>query len=139
MKANIIFFRSVILILLTLGFSGCLDEDPVSGCMCTMEFRAYAATVVDGNGAPVDSAMITVKNLKTGKEYKFERHSSPLETGVYEIMHDGYMKDFTDGPVPVGVTAMKQGGSATGIWQFAADDCNCHVWKASGPDTLVLR
>lgn len=139
MKPRFGYFRSVGMILLTLSFGGCLFEDPVSGCMCTMEFRAYAVTVVDANGVPADSAIVTVKNLKTGKEYKFEPHSWPFEQGVYEIMHDGYMKDFTDGPVPVGVTAKKRNVSATGVWQFATDDCDCHVWKVSGPDTLVLR
>ena len=99
----------------------------------------YLVTVVDSLKNPVDSLQTTVTNNR-GKEYNFSDYSPPpFMQGAYFVMTDGYQSDFTIKPGKILFTGNKNGKEVTGEFYFNTDECRCHVYKISGPDTLILK
>jgi len=131
-----------IVILLGLFFSlllwnNCTDES--SDCICTEEFRTYLVTVIDTLGNPVDSLQITVTNSR-GKYYNFDTYStSPFMQGACFVMTDGYESDFSTRPEKIIFQGTKDDKETIVEFYFNTDKCRCHVYKAAGPDTLVLK
>jgi len=99
----------------------------------------YLVVVVDTLGNPVDSLQTTIKNER-GKEYDFaELEPPPYLQGAYFVMVDGYQGDFTTRPQKIFFKGTKDEKEVPGEYQFNTDKCRCHVYKVSGPDTLVLK
>ena len=114
------------------------SDDP-DDCMCTEEFRMYFVTVVDSLGNPVDSLLTTITNDR-GKEYNFEGYTPPpFMPGAYFVMMDGYQGDFSRGTGKIFFKGAKNNLEVTGDYLFNTDKCRCHVYKVSGPDTLILK
>jgi len=133
MKFFILLIVSIPLIL----WKQCSD-DP-DDCMCTEEFRMYLVVVVDTLGNPVDSLQTTIKNER-GKEYDFgEFEPPPFMPGAYFVMTDGYQDDFGLSPGKIFFKGVKNNLEVTGEYLFNTDKCRCHVYKVSGPDTLILK
>lgn len=125
-------------LLLVLFIYSCSTDDAFD-CMCTEEFRTYLVIVVDTLGNPVYSLQTTVKNDR-GKEYGFEGFTpSPFMQGAYFVMTDGYQNDFSTRPGKIFFRGVKNNLEVTGEYLFNTDKCLCHVYKISGPDTLVLK
>ena len=131
------FFKRILLFLPILLFYNCDDEYP--DCVCTEEFRMYLVTVVDSLGNPVDSLITTITNDR-GKEYSFvEFTPPPFMPGAYFVMTDGYQNDFSTSPGKIFFKGVKNTLEVTGEYLFNTDKCRCHVYKVSGPDTLILK
>jgi len=133
MKALIIVFGVLLLAVLI----SCENEEP--NCVCTTEFRTYLVTVIDTLGNPVDSLQTRVTNNR-GKLFAFEGLSQPpYMDGAYYVMTDGYVNDFSTNPEKIIFSGNKNNLDITAEFFFNTDECGCHVYKVSGPDTLALR
>jgi hypothetical protein len=133
MKIFFLLIASLSLIL----WKQCSDEP--DDCICTEEFRMYLVTVVDSLGNPVDSLLTTITN-DGGKEYNFEGYTPPpFMPGAYFVMTDGYESDFRLGSKKIFFKGTKEDKEAAGEYEFKTDKCLCHVYKVTGPDTLVLK
>lgn len=133
MKFFVLLIASILLIL----WKQCSDEP--NDCICTEEFRMYLVTVVDSLGNPVDSLTTTITNDR-GKQYDFSNYlPPPYMPGSYLVMTDGYQHDFSQRKEKIFFTGTKHNKEVTGEYLFNTDDCFCHVYKVSGPDTLILK
>lgn len=133
MKFFILVIASIPLIL----WKQCVDD--LNDCICTEEFRMYFVVVVDTLGNPVDSLLTTITNDR-GKEYNFEGYTPPpFMPGAYCVMMDGYQDDFSLSPGKIFFKGIKNNLEVTGEYLFNTDKCRCHVYKVSGPDTLILK
>ena len=133
MKSLIIKIFALSIILCT----HCSDEQ--CNYLCTTEFRMYLVTVIDTLGNPVDSLQTKVTNSRRKEFYFDELSSPPNSVGTYLVMTDRYKKDFTTRPERVIFTGNKNNHDVTAEFFFNTDECRCHVYKVSGPDTLVLK
>jgi len=117
-------------------FGSCsLLED---NCICTQEFVMYTVLVFDNSNQPVDSLTVEIKNVRTGKIYTF-LEKIYLGKGVYQVMNDGYTKEFTEEPEVIVFKGSKSGAEVESVYLFNTDKCRCHVQKLSGKDTLKIN
>lgn len=124
-------------LLLLFSWQACSEETP--DCVCTEEFRMYFVVVIDSLGNPVDSLQTIVSNDR-GKQYNFSSYfPPPYLSGVYFVMTDGYQSDFSTTPGRILFSGKKENKEVAGEFYFNTDNCRCHVYKVSGPDTLVLK
>jgi hypothetical protein len=109
-------------------------------CLCTEEFRSYFVTVVDTIGVPVDSLDATVRD-KNGFEINVLQPPYHFSEGIYTVLDDSFKEIFYSSTLPEKFYFSATDGSRTaaGEYLFNIDECNCHIYKVSGPDTLVLR
>jgi hypothetical protein len=124
------------LIFFPLFFLSC--SSVVKDCYCTDEFRMYTVTVLDLNGNRVGDLQTRVQNTVTGRIYKFET-SLYFEEGIYPVMDDTFTQEFTTQPEEIIFSGTKDDKSVEGSYLFNSDECNCHVNKITGPDTLILN
>jgi len=133
MKSLTIVFNVLLLIIL----NNCANEQP--DCVCSAEFRMYLVTVIDTLGNPVDSLQTEITNSR-GKEFVFDKLEPPPQLqGAYYVMTDGYQKDFSTNPEKIIFKGSKNDLDITAEYFFNSDECGCHVYKVSGPDTLILK
>jgi hypothetical protein len=131
------FFFLTMVILPLIIWRQCSDEP--DDCLCTEEFRMYLVTIVDTLGNPVDSVHTSITN-ELGKDYDFSVYSPPpLTHGAYIVMTDGYEKDFLTGPKKIFFFGRKDNKETSAEFLFRTDKCLCHVYKSSGPDTLIIK
>lgn len=132
MKTLLVLFLSVIV------FFSCstIDED----CVCTEEYRYYLVTVVDTLGIPVDSLNVVIKD-KDGDELNVVQDPNPFGAGKYTVLNDSFTQMFCSCTLPETIYFSATDGNriANGEFLFKTDECNCHVYKVTGPDTLVLK
>lgn len=130
------YFLSGFLFLMVV-WCGCSEETP--DCVCTEEFRMYLVVVIDSLGNPVDSLQTIISNDR-GKLYDFNGYLPPQYLpGAYFVMTDEYQNDFSTIPGRILFAGHKDDNEVTGEFYFNTDKCRCHVYKVSGPDTLVLN
>lgn len=121
---------------IALGSAAC--KDPVSGCACTDEYRAYSVTVVDGTGNPVPDLTVTRTNLRTGKVLQ-PGWLGLLIPGVYLVADDGMLNAFSSVGDTLRTTGVKVGISIVVDFVFAVPEpCRCHVELLAGPDTVFV-
>lgn len=123
---------------LLLFWYSCSEE--TSDCICSEEFRMYLVVVIDSLGNPVDSLQTIVSNDR-GKQYDFTSYLPlpPYMHGTYFVMTDGYQNDFSIVPGRIMFSGNKENKEVNCEFYFNTDKCRCHVYKISGPDTLVLK
>lgn len=130
---NFYFFVFIVFII-----SGCstIEKD----CLCTAEYRFYLVTIVDTLGVPVDSLDIIVKD-KDGDELDILQENNIFGAGRYTVLTDSFTKMFCPCGTPEKIyfTAAKRNRIASAEYFFNTDDCQCHINKVSGPDTLVIN
>ena len=74
-----------------MGVASCTDSDPALPCLCTLEFRSFAVTVLDGAGQPAEAVSISVRRVSDGAVLT---ETEPLGLpGVYVILTDGNIAD----------------------------------------------
>lgn len=116
-------------------------DDIPGPTICTAEFVTLRITVVDTSGFPVDSVEILVYNSESGKIYDvsdmniWDSHLS--RSGSYTVYHDGFIKPY-QGIVERLIVEGEKGESGFRI-EYAVSNNECHVYKLSGPDTVVIR
>ena len=121
----------------TLFYSCTTQESQPPDCVCTMEFREISVRVVDKNLTPVDSLSIIIKCKTTGKEFTIpQQHFTGV--GYYTVMTDTYTQEFSTTPTSILFEATNGNASVTGEFKIGTDDCKCHIYKVSGPDTLHI-
>ncbi len=120
--------------ILLFGSCSLLEEN----CICTQEFRMYTVFVIDNSNKPVDSLDVEIKNARTGKYYLF-LEKIYLGKGVYQVMNDGYTKEFTEEPELIVFKGSKFGVTVESDYLFNTDRCKCHVQKLLGKDTLKIN
>jgi hypothetical protein len=124
-------------LILLLACQACSEDTP--DCMCTEEFRMYFVVVTDSLGIPVDSLQTVITN-DHGKNYDFGNYlPPPYLLGAYLVMTDGYQNDFSTTPGRILFSGNKESKEVTGEFYFNTDKCRCHIYKISGPDTLILK
>jgi hypothetical protein len=93
--------------------------------------------VIDESNEPVTELSTTIKD-DSGRIYDIQ--SDPgIFPGVYTVMDDSYVMELTTEPKRFIFTGVKESLSTRGEFFVVTDECNCHVDKFAGPDTLVLR
>jgi hypothetical protein len=129
---------SVIVFVMSILFYSCASiENEDSGCICTAVFVSVGVTVVDQNNKVVDSLAVTVKNKNTGRVYDFYGETRDYGGG-YLVMTDQYTKEFSTVAQAIVFTGKKGNAEVTADFLIVTDECNCHVWKTVGPDTLRI-
>ena len=112
-------------------------ENQSADCMCTAVFLSIGVVVIDQNNQPVDSLSVIVMNKTSRKVYDF--YGSVIDyDGRYLVMTDQYVKDFSIYPRTIVFTGKKGNAEVSADYQIITDDCQCHVGKLSGPDTLKI-
>jgi hypothetical protein len=115
---------------------GC--DDPLAACACTEEFRVFTVTVLDDASQPASGVVLTRTNLRTGRVLE-PGWLGLLAPGVYEVVDDGLLEEFSSDGDVVRVTGTQGSGSFTADFVFATPDpCRCHVVRITGPDTVVI-
>ncbi|GEM_PF-5598115 len=130
--------------ILTLGaawFGGCtlLSDER---CACDAMYVWKEVVVVDGNGVPVDSAVITVVRASDGNPYKVPDNGFiDKKPGHAMAFDDGILNEIPSGKLEVAirVTASKGGKSGEQIFVVASQKCRCHFEVKSGRDTVVIQ
>lgn len=105
-------------------------------CICTKEFRTVTVYVIDDMNNPVENLVTTIMD-ENGKEYGLSE--PPFFTGYYSVMTDVYVNDFTIHPKKILFEGIKDSLTVNAEFFINTDECNCHINKVSGPDTLVLN
>jgi len=139
---NFLFFNYLnIIIVLTIFFyaTGC-DEKLHNNCFgCTEEFRMSLVTILDLNNNPLDSVTITVKNKFTGEYFDVSQYNNPpFQKGEYVIFHDGFLDQVVNETKYITVFAEIDTVKAVAEFAFTSDECNCHILKISGPDSIWI-
>lgn len=130
-------YLTAVFLILFFGWQACSEETP--DCVCTEEFRMYLVVVVDSLGNPVDSLQTIISNDR-GKLYDFGGFTPPSYlSGAYFVMTDGYQNDFSTTPGRILFVGYKEEKEVSGEFYFNTDKCRCHVYKVSGPDTLIFK
>lgn len=117
--------------------SGACAANPTQ-CICTQEFRVYGLTVIDEAQRPVSDVSIEVRVVRTRQRLESTYEELPTP-GTYWIVDDGMRERFRPGGDEVRVTGSKGSLGFEATFEFAVDDCYCHVQKLAGPDTVVIR
>ena len=128
----------LIIVLIALLIYSCSEVD--NDCICTQEFRSYLVTVIDTLGVPVDSLNITIKD-KDGNELDVQQDPYFLNEGKYTVFNDVFTQILCDCGTPQKIYFSATDGTrnTAGEFLFNTDECQCHINKVAGPDTLVLR
>lgn len=118
-----------------LFLASCIND--ADDCLCTTEFRMITVIVVDSAGNPVTGLTATVKD-NAGKIYTFinDPHIFP---GHYTVMDDSYVMELSTLPKRFIFSGVKDSMSVSSEYLICTDECNCHVSKVSGIDTLILK
>lgn len=124
-------------LLLTLLIS-CISCDKIyKDCLCTEEFRMYSLTILDNNNTPIDSVNITVTNKLSNQVYDLSDYDYDfLPKGEYIIFHDGFKRDLSTVIEVIVVESEIDSTTVQTELGFNTDECNCHVQKAFGPDSI---
>jgi hypothetical protein len=112
----------------------CSEEED---CPCTMEFRMITVVVVDSTNNHVLGLITTVKD-DSGRVYRVNNDPT-IFPGHYTVMDDNYVTELSTQPKRFLFTGVKDSLTVNGEFFINTDECNCHIEKVSGPDTLVLR
>ena len=95
-------------------------------------------TVVDTAGAPITNASVVATLQRTG-EVLNPTGLMMLTAGTHVIVDDGARDRLRPQGDSVHVTGRVDAGPVTTAMYFITVPGGCHVTKASGPDTLVVR
>lgn len=125
----------VLILMVTLYVSSCTSDS--LDCVCTDDFRSITVVVVDTLKSPVNGLISTIED-ESGKMYSFPQEP-PFFPGLYTIMNDSYVHDFSTVPKTILFTAENDSLAVSAQYLINTDPCMCHINKVSGPDTLVLR
>ncbi len=126
------------LLLLTAGGASCSNPGVATPCVCTLEFRTFAVTVMDRAGEPAENVSITVRRVSDGVE--LTAPDDFLQTpGVYVILTDGNGDELAEDGTAIEVVGTLGDSGFTAEYVFSRDACGCHVNKISGPDTVQLE
>ena len=106
-------------------------------CVCTEEFRMYSLTILDIENAPIDSVKISVRDKLSNKIYDLSDYNYDfLPKGEYIIFHDGFKNDLNTFTKRIVVNSEIDSIFVQTELGFNTDECNCHVQKVFGPDTI---
>ncbi|NOX17084.1 MAG: hypothetical protein GXO87_02240 [Chlorobi bacterium] len=120
-------------------FSACSTTNSDDDCICTDEFRSEYVFILDSEGVPLDSLQTLMINETTGDTLANNNGAFVYERGMYWLIDDNYVKDLTTAPQTFIFTAENGATSVGAVYQFATDNCKCHIEKVSGPDTLRIK
>jgi len=119
-------------------FSGCLEDSPSSPCICTEEFRTIFNVVIGPDGNPVDSMAVIVKDPASGTVYQLLSGYPPYSHWNL-VMSDQFRQNFSNTPKKIIFIAEKDTLRVEQEYSIISDNCNCHVYKAAGPDTIYIK
>lgn len=129
---KIILISSLITILIS-----CQNFEP--DCVCTEEFLSITVLIVDSLNNPVDSLNVDITD-------EFGRRIQPLnkqltyQAGLYVVIDDSKLDYLSTEPLLLYFTASDSvGRNAYSMFVVNKDDCNCHVYKLSGAEKIVLK
>ena len=109
--------------------------------ICTTEHAMINVTVINEEGFGPDSITILVYNKEDNTIYDssdFNDFSNLLtQRGEYTIFHDAYLREARGKIFRIVVEGEK--GNLGFTSEFAVSGDECHVYKLTGPDTVVLE
>lgn len=110
----------------------------LSPCVCTKEFRSVRLFVVDTAGDLEPGVTATITMTRTARKLPYGH--SGLGDGVFTVITDRekFMIEPRLGDDVV-VDGAKDTRSFHAEFHITVDECLCHVNKASGPDTVVVK
>ena len=121
------------ILILVLLFTSCSTTE--TDCICTEEFRFYTVTILDEKNLPIDSLDIEVKNKESGYIYNIDQ-SNFTNKGDYIVMDDSQRQILCTCDQTVLFIAHNNSVHIEEEFSFYVDNCRCHVYKSSGPDTI---
>lgn len=107
-------------------------------CACTAMFASSTVLVVDEDGSPVSGLDVEVTNKRTNEVIE-NLSGSWGGAGTYTVLDDSYTGNLTTEPDTILFTGTLSGDTCSGVFLFNTDECNCHINKVSGPDTLYME
>jgi len=93
--------------------------------------------VVDEQNNPAVRLTTTIKDER-GKTYNLSQEP-PFFEGHYSVMTDTYVNDFSQVPKKILFNGKQDSLEVNAYFLINTDECRCHIYKVSGPDTLVLK
>ena len=120
--------------------SSCLLEH--RDCICTTEFRLYTVHIFNNNHQPIDSLVTRVTDKKSQVVYRTDSSHSrgfSFSPDEYVVLTDGEKRYFRSIPDTVIFHASNGNHNISEPFAFYVDDCQCHLLKFSGPDSIVVR
>jgi len=128
-------FRVTCALVLILGMIGCGDD---YFCPCTAQIVSIKFTVVDNAGLPVPDVSTQVALARTGEDLTIAQpYASVGEYIAFDDAHIRHISSFFAESVRVTGTKDIRGFSAEFV--IDRDECNCHVHKVSGPESVRLE
>ncbi len=107
------------------------------GCVCTCEYVTLTVSIVDNNDRPIKGLNIELIDNK-GLTYKIDDELNNYIQD-YVIFSDGYMNLLGKIPEIFFVKAYNDSINIIEPYSFGKDNCNCHVYKVSGKDTIKVN
>jgi hypothetical protein len=132
--------KCLILLLAILPHLSCIL--PSDDCPCEAMEMQHKVHILDLNRRPVDSLVTQtlMKHsglvLQTDSLFTSNGFSPP---GDYVVLTDAAISYFRGFYEPVIFRASNSKHQVIEEFVFYVDDCRCHVWKFSGPDTIIIR
>jgi len=94
--------------------------------------------VVDAQGDAEPGVDVAITLVRTGTPLPYG--DSGLEHGLFTIVTDHDTNKIREGDGDrIHVTGAKDTRSFSAEFRITVDECRCHVHKASGPDSVVIR
>ena len=97
--------------------------------------------VIDENGLGVDSVTILVYKLSDQSIYDVSEYNEPggslNQRGEYTIFHDGYLQEVQRKLEVIVVQGERD--TLKFMQEFVVTGDDCHVFKITGPDTVLLE
>jgi hypothetical protein len=133
-KISLLFFVTALVIF----SSACSTTESGKDCICTEEFRIEYVFITDAQGLPIDDLTTVMINETSGDTLE-NNGAFVYEPGMYWLIDDNYLSRLTEYPQTFTFKAENDSVSVGAVYQFATDNCKCHVQKLSGPDTLRVN
>jgi len=108
--------------------------DKSSDCACTKEIRTYRVSILNANLVRIDSLATRVVDNRSGFVYRSD--SDSYQDG-YMVMSDMEKQYFKAVAETVIFHASHQKYNIAQEYIFKVDDCQCHIVKVAGPDTII--
>jgi hypothetical protein len=113
-------------------------------CTCSAEFVQITCVAVDNNGDPTTDLEIQVKVIRTSENLHVRQSRRLMDDGKYVVFDDSFINTIPLKIAALGERLEVKGTGSAGHFEtqfvVSADtECQCHVYKISGPDTVAVE
>ena len=119
----------------------CLSSS--NDCVCTKEIVESKVYILNQAGTLIDSLATWIANKRTGVVYRSDSAAfyfgSSFANGEYIVFSDIEKHYLSSRPETLVFHASNQIYNISQQYIFRIDNCQCHIQKVFGPDTIIAH